>query len=332
MSSDRRLVIAGIAAGAVAVAIGLLAVAGVFGGDSSSGPAASTATVSPGRPRTTLAKPPKPSPPPRVTKIRVGGRPGIVAAGAGAVWTADTFSRRAATIDPRSDRVRPLQLPGFPSDVAAGEGAAWFAMPEQGTLLRQPPAGKPRTVKLGILPAAVAVGEGSIWALADREVERIDPRSGDPVGKPIRLPSNSGSIAAGEDGVWAVAGNRSVIRIDPRSGAVGRPIPVRNAFNVTTGGGAIWVTTADSTVVRIDPRTQRAGQPVKVPGALDVAVGEGAVWVTSSRASISRLDPDSGGVLGKPIAVGEEPDSVSVGEGAVWVASAGGGTVTKIEP
>ncbi len=331
---DRRLVAAGIVAGAIAVVLGVLALAGVFGdAGESTQPNVTTGAVSPGRPRTTAVEPqPRIAPPVKVARIKVGGRPEAIAAGAGAVWTADTFSRRAARIDPGSRRPQSLRLPGFPGDVAAGGGAAWFALPEQGALARATPDGRTTLVKVGLLPVAVAFGEGAVWVLADRQVQKVDPASGKPAGPPIRLPVNAGSIAAGEGGVWVVGGNKAVYRVNPDSGTVGRPIPVPNAFNVAAGAGAVWVATANATVVRIDPGSQRAAAPVKLPGALDVATGEGAVWVTSSLASVSRLDPASGHPIGRPLRVGEEPDSVSVGAGAAWVASAGNGSVTRIEP
>ena len=71
---------------------------------------------------------------------------------------------------------------------------------------------------VGPSPAGVAVGSGSVWVVnsGDSTVTRLNPKTYEPVGRPIRVGRRPVGIAFGEGAVWvADKGKDAVTRIDP---------------------------------------------------------------------------------------------------------------------
>jgi streptogramin lyase len=338
---NRPLAAAAIA-GALVLAAGILAIAGVFS-DGDEGPSEGKdfgITV-------TAPEPPRPSPEPTTEVIRVGDvRPDSIAAGAGSVWATDSFSGKLVQINPRNaSSTRVTQAAGFPTAVTAGEGAAWLALPDRGAVQRVPRSGRAaEPERVEGFPFQISAGEGAVWAMSQKSVERIDPASGRPDSSPTRLGGSGAEIAAGEGWVWIARGNREVVRISPDDGELSdASTKVPGAFNVAVGEGAVWVLSAPlpepgakpatASLVRIDPDgNEIAGDPVRIPEALDVAAGLGYVWVTSAQGNVRRIDPDSGIFVGDPIEAGRFPQAIAIGEGAVWVADPAGRTITRLDP
>jgi len=322
----------------VAAVVAILALAGVFsGGDEDEATQAVRPVQTPAAEETVPERQPAEARP-RLTTVRVGGRPAAVAAGQGGVWVADSFERRATVLDSEAPDAEPttFSLDGPATDVAVTEDGAYYALPEQQSVERREradPAPPGEIVEVDGFPFGVAAVGGSVWALSESSVEVIDPESGD-VTDELDLDGFASSLAFGEGAVWVAEENREVARLDPASGEPdGEPVEVREAFGVTTGEGAAWVVSASGEVTRIDPESLEATvAPAPVRGALDVAAGLGSVWVTSSRRTVTRLDPRSMEPIGRPLTVGDEAASLAVGEDAVWVANGGDGTLTRIEP
>ena len=147
--------------------------------------------------------------------------------------------------------------------------------------------------------------------------------------------SSDGAVAAGITDVWAVFGDATLARIDPKASDVDRTDAGLRPTAVVEGGGSLWVvSSANSTVYRFSPPTFQAGPLGRTSvgrRSTAVAYGHDAVWVTSSGDDIvTRIDPSTNAA--PQIEVGDEPEGVAVGAGAVWVANAGEGTVSRIDP
>ena len=92
---------------------------------------------------------------------------------------------------------------------------------------------------------------------ASGTVTRLDRRTGEPLGAPIRVGANPRQLAFGFGSVWVTnRDDNTVTRIDARTGrVVGSPIPVGAApLGIAAGAGAVWVSNHDShTITRIQP-------------------------------------------------------------------------------
>ncbi len=328
-----------IAAGVVAVVVAVVAVlalAGVFAGGDDEEAAETPPPVR--APQTDKTKPAPAEPAPRLTTVRVGGRPTAVAANQGGVWVADSFERRATVLESEASDARPItfSLEGPASDVTVNEGGAYYALPEQQAVERREladPESPGDVIELDGFPSVLAGIDGSVYALANKAVESIDVDTGQAADR-FELTGFGSSLAAGEGFLWVAVDNREVVRIDPASGeADGDPVKVPEAFSVAADEGAVWVVSASGALTRIDPESlQATASPAPVRGALDVAAGFGSVWVTSTERTVTRLDPRSLEPIGSALKVGDEPASVTVGDDSVWVANGGSGTLTRIEP
>ena len=314
----------------------VLALAGVFsGGDDDSREAARTTPVE--APETGDEAPSADgAEQPRVSTIRVGGRPTAVSASPDGIWVADSFSARGTVLESAAAKPTRFRLEGPASDVTVTESGVYYALPEQQAVERREladPVAAGETIELDGFPSVLASADGSVFALSDRAVELIDVDSGE-VADSFRLAGFGSGLAVGEGFLWAAVDNREVVRLDPATGeADGDPVEVPEVFAVTADEGAVWVLSASGQLTRIDPQSLRAtAAPAPIRGALDVAVGLESVWVTSSRRTVTRLDPRSLEPVGEPLKVGGEPASIAVGDNAVWVANGGDGTLSRIQP
>jgi streptogramin lyase len=182
-----------------------------------------------------------------------------------------------------------------------------------------PPARPPATaasarvaavIPVGGEPAAVAFGQGGVWvANRDRRLLKLDPRSGQVVGAPVRFAERHG---------------------DPR-------------FNITvlTGQGAVFVFDyATSTAVRVDPRSRRVEIRARLRGHPDSAVlGAGELWVAlnvtraggAESSVVQALDPETLRPSGRAVRVGADPQDIEFGGDAVFATAQGDGTVTRVD-
>ena len=72
-----------------------------------------------------------------------------------------------------------------------------------------------------------------------------------------------GAIDAGNDAVWAVFGDATLARIDPKSSDVERTDAGQRPTGVVEGGDWLWVvSSANSTVYRFSPR-HLPGRPAR---------------------------------------------------------------------
>ena len=188
-------------------------------------------------------------------------------------------------------------------------------------------------------PLRIAAGGDAIWVTSERDgtLTRLDPETGEKIGRPRQLGAGVAGIAVGGKWIWVTNPRRKqVLRLDPRSGRVLKAIDVRGEPGpIALGGGRVWVadeTGRGITAVNAERgRRYRSGLPPQAP-RLRLAWGAHGLWATIADAGVvRRVDPDSF-VAGEPIRVGRGPAGVAVADGFVWVANSRSGTVSKVDP
>ena len=316
------VLVAGVALVAVAAAAALLAITG--GGGSATENLIAGNSVGAIAPSGTLAGP----------SVPLGSSPSVLAAGVGAIWTANYNAGTVSRVDPHRHSVVET-IPGVstPSGIAVAANDVWVTDTYAGTVSRIDPAADRvvQTIPVGNAPTGAAAGYGSVWVADsnDGTLTRIDPSSGGVVGT-IALGAGATSVATGLGGVWIsdAAGDR-VFRVDPQTDQVTAVINVGTGpTGLAVGFGSVWVANSlDGTVSRIDPETNTVTATVDVgDGAGAVAVGDGGVWVSSQYAgTVSRIDPGSDAVV-RTVRVGNRPQGLAVAAGLVWVGVRPAGT------
>ena len=225
-----------------------------------------------------------------------------------------------------------IDLTGDPDWVAIAAGSAWVAV-TGGVRKVDGASGKVD----GLVPIddvvclAMDVGFDSVWAGGCQKhfLARIEPKTGllftPPINLPIRGIQQESSIAAGEGGVWLVAVDHELVRVDPVTNRADQdtwPLP-EGAAAARAGLGSIWVTvTPTDTLLRISPADPKTSQAIKVgdqPRFL--AIGDDAVWVMNQGdGSVSRVDKTGAVVATIPVSsVQIRGGDIAVGGGAVWV-------------
>jgi streptogramin lyase len=304
----------------------------------------------------TVGEPVVPGRPVVAARIRLDRPFTDVDVGFGATWVAGQGA--LLRIDPRTDRVVatiPTPLTGQYASIGFGEGAVWVTSGQaNGVVYRVDPAANRVTAAIGVPGGAfgIVVAAGTVWVtqyLPEPDpgiVARIDAHS-NRLRSPIEVPNLPGAIRYGLDAIW-VTSRFTVSRIDPRSGAVTRPL--RRVGDVrAVGAGSLWGSYANSAddagVQRIDAGAGRVVATIRIPYGVLMAFGLGTLWVAQDASTITsggnepdrtrpgrlyRIDPVSNRVLGRPVPLpGIAPTALAVGEGAVWVGELDGRTLTR---
>jgi YVTN family beta-propeller protein len=200
-----------------------------------------------------------------------------------------------------------------------------------------PEASEP--IAIGTPPLRIDAGQRAIWVTSERDgtLTRLDPDTGEVLGRPRELGVGVAGVAVGGKWVWVTNPRRDeLLRLDPRDGRLLKTIDVSGEPSpIALGGGRVWLadeTGKGITVVNAEGgRVYRQGLP---PQAERLRLGFGArgLWVSIADAgTVRRLDPASL-VAGEPIRVGRGPAGVTVADGFVWVANSRSGTVSKVDP
>ena len=253
-------------------------------------------------------------------------------------------------IDPKTNEiVDEIQTGIRPGPVAVGGGVVWVGNLDERTLTK---IDAKRRASAGTFPlenrtpTGIAVGAGTLWVAhgALGKLAAVDPEFGqvtktiDVAGEALGVPY--GSVAVGAGAVWAVYGDSTLARVDPRTIRVtGKTFTGPAPAGVVVANGYVWVVNSHSaTVQRFQPNTFEEG-PLGTPTSVEqrptaIVAGEGAVWVANTGAdTVTRLELGTAGAppTAEPIRVGDAPTSLAFGAGAVWVANAGDGTVSRID-
>ena len=271
--------------------------------------------------------------------IDTAGRPGAIAAGAGAVWETDTADGLLLELDQSRRVVERIPVGRDPTGVAIGGGEVWVINQLERTVSEINPRAfrSVASFPVGNGAAAVAYGDGSLWVgnVTDDTISRIVPATGSIA--TIPLSGRPAGIAIAPEGVWVTsASTGQLLMIDPRNNQVTQAIEIGNGpAGVAVGNGYVWVAnTDDGALSRFDPNT---GAVTKIPighAPVGVAFGDRAVWVTLA-GSVARVDPRSRVV--RQIQVGAEPAALTIAGKDVWTtvlpppASHRGGTLRIVE-
>jgi ABC-type transport system substrate-binding protein/class 3 adenylate cyclase len=259
----------------------------------------------------------------------------------------DLGERRLKDIEP-PQRVYQLEVEGLPSEF----GQLRTLDVELRRKRRRMYAG---SALIGVLAAAVAIpvfalGQGGSGGgsanVAPNSLAIVDPSSNKVVGSVPNVGARPASIASGSGSLWvANLDENTVARVDPRTRAVVKRIPVAATQTALAGGrDAVWIANGlPGSVSRIDPRYDAVAPTIawrRVPGGYDlgavaVAVGHDAVWVANGDGTASRIDPARNKVT-ETVDVARAPTALAVGLGAVWVVGQGSnafsGAITRIDP
>ena len=249
-----------------------------------------------------------------VTAVPLDGTPTSLTAAGDRAWVVDADGQTVSEVSARGRRARTFATGAVPTDVAAGDGALWVTEGRQGATQTLTPV--------------------------TRTLAHLDARSNAVRGRTV-LPASRGTVSAiptdrlalSRAAVWAIAGDGSVVQVDPRSEEVVRVLPFP-ALAVTATPDRAWILTADRTLLPVAERGSATGIPIDVPGSdvASIAAGEGGVWVTDPTfGTVTRVDPAGPGA-GRPFRVGAGIGPVAVGAGAVWVVDGPRRRLVRLDP
>lgn len=249
-----------------------------------------------------------------------------------------------AIIDPQTNELEDhVRVGSGPIAVAVGADAVWVVNADDGTLTRIDPDTREvaRTIGTGTPATDVVVAFGSAWVANGTEgtISRIELASNAvaetfPVRRNVGLVSPVVSaIAAGSGSIWLTSGIRSVVRLNPRTGAVVATLTVpTEPVSIAYGEGAVWVGTLARRIVRIEPLANTVTATIPVSSTtIALAAGSDAVWAAVCCDAVWRIDPSTGAVE-QTLSVGADPWGIALDPGAVWVANGAEGTVSRIDP
>jgi YVTN family beta-propeller protein len=295
----------------------------------------------------------------RAPLVLLGGVALAVAASVGVLAITDTKAEpivapanSVALIDVKRDALaHATPLSERPTRVAIHGDDVWVLHPDRGTIshLSRSERAVLGTVGAGGAPSNLAAEERGVWVSDARDgsvrlIERerltvlavLRTRQ-----RPLTGPySDAGLLAIGYGSLWYASGERTIARIDQRTGRMTariRDVETGESNGaITTGAGSVWVAGPfqGSPLTRIDPSRNAVLARISVPkyrsGGATVA-GD-AVWVSDpGRDQVWRIDP-SRNITVATTPVGVAPVGVASGHGSVWVANSGDGTVSRIDP
>jgi streptogramin lyase len=221
----------------------------------------------------------------QVSRLRWACR---IVVGPAAVWVTRDRAGQLVRISRGTGARTRYAVGASPFDVLLAKGSVWVSSYETSTIARVDAASRrmTRLYKDGVHAAGLAFCAGRVWAghggdptwltaidPATNSIRRVDTR--------VRGPAWPRCVR-GE--LWVTTPD-SVLRIDPRSGALRAQIEVGGTPVEATAGpdGLVWVTDKErSRVVRIDPATNAVVDSFAAgPGAYAMARIGDSVWVTS---------------------------------------------------
>jgi YVTN family beta-propeller protein len=251
-----------------------------------------------------------------------------------------------AIIDPGTNQLSAaIPVGTHPVGIAYRGGDVWVANTDDGTLSRiDPRTHEVKTIGVGTtvtdvaLPTreAVWVGNGSAGTLSlVSPVLRAPVGTVDLRGPDALVPRPVYALDSGAGSLWAAAGGRRVVRVDPRTRKVIRRIPVSaTALAITYDSGAVWVVTGLEQLVRIDARTGKKTGEFLVGYPRVASAGYGSVWVGlnlyAPSGALAQVDANSLQLESRTPII--DPVAIAVGRTAVWVASGSNKAVYRIDP
>jgi virginiamycin B lyase len=246
-----------------------------------------------------------------------------------------TVSSAVFYAQPKSDRPEGTEKPRRESKRSAPTPRMGVTTPG----VRIPFASLKAESEFPIAPPWVAFTDAVLAPdLSKDTVERINVKTNKP-GDPVtgfHKPCSGAVSAFGS--LWIPnCGDRTVVRVDPKSGKITATVAsgVASALpSIAASADSVWVLTDDKTTLsRIDPQQNQVVAELRLPaGCNSVTFGENALWVTCpSEDRVLRVDPLSN-LVDKRIEVSAQPRAIAIGESSIWVLCQKGGKVERIDP
>jgi branched-chain amino acid transport system substrate-binding protein len=247
-------------------------------------------------------------------RIALGRTPSAISVRDGVVWLVDADAQTVLRLSESSRVVETLSTGATPTDVAVGHGAVWVAN------------GRPLEGAQFVGPVATAVARLDSTTGTERADIKL-PRLGGAVSNLVE-----NHLALKGAAVWAVAPDFSVVRIDASTGAITARSTAIRAAAVAAGPAGVWVLADNGAVARLDERTARPLARAKIPAFSvgSIAVGEDAAWVTSPvDGTLWRIGAGTKPTVGA-IELTNGVSDVAVGPDGIWVANPIAGTVVQV--
>lgn len=174
--------------------------------------------------------------------------------------------------------------------------------------------------------------DGGVWVSVDPPVDalmRIDTKTGD-----VTATIDHALMSAfdGQD-LW-VSTPESLMRVDPRSGAIRGEVAVNEPGEVTVGEGAVWAHN-DTSIFRVDPTAEKVVARIPVPRCKEgrgMEAGLGGVWLAcKDSGGVVRVDPATNKVVAF-IRTAQGAHHLAIDEESVWVTNYESNTVSRIDP
>ena len=128
-------------------------------------------------------------------------------------------------------------------------------------------AGVARVIPLPGPPASLAIGAGSLWISTNRQVLRLNPKTGRVVDRiPLPAVGESSVVATAPSGIWvAPASDHTVVRIDPRTDSVVKTFRVGfYPLALRVVSRRVLVISGTGLGIPIDPTSNTIGRSVPV--------------------------------------------------------------------
>ena len=279
--------------------------------------------------------------------VDAGAAPAGLVAAFGSIWVADHHGPRAFRIDPNTREILDeFEMSGLGSIVDAGFGAVWVMANDDDTVWRiDPESGRAEKFFSGPIDGCVnsgcdlAVGEGAVWVRDTAAVRKLDPSTGEEVGRVRGLKGIDGiGLETGFGAVWTVV-REGAARIDPDALTVtetARFRPGEMAYGCAAAEGSVWCLADKGAVVRIDPSSVAVVDTHENvwsgPGEDAISVAKGAVWVLDDyNSGVARLDTATGKIDRVEGLTQGSLWSLTASEGSLWISDFGAGIVLVAE-
>ncbi|HEU6444391.1 MAG TPA: hypothetical protein VFL61_04965 [Gaiellaceae bacterium] len=232
--------------------------------------------------------------------LRLTSTPFSIAAGLGAVWSAER-GPIVNRLDLRTGRGVTAVTGGGFAYVWTAAGSVWAADDVASALVRYDPAGRRvlATIPTGNGTSALHEEAGRIWILNHRDgtLQRIDPAA-NTITTLARLPGDAPErIAYAEGSLWVTGRGTDLLRVDPDTGAVQATFEIgAGGIDVRAAAHSIWVAVPTDEedrrgnpildrLLRVDPLTNAVIETIR-PTARVVVNGTAstgsALWIADT--------------------------------------------------
>jgi sugar lactone lactonase YvrE len=236
------------------------------------------------------------------TILRLTNTPFSIAAGLGAVWSAER-GPILNRLDLRSGRATTAVTGGGFAYVWTAAGSVWAADDGTSSLLRYDPAARrvAATIPTGNGTSALVEEAGRIWILNHRggTLQRVDPAA-NTITTLSRLPGDAPErMAFAEGSLWVTGRGTDLLRVDPGTGAVQATLEIgAGGIDVRAAAHSIWVAVPTDEedrrgnpfldrLLRVDPLTNTIVETIRPTGRI-VANGTAstgsALWIADTAA------------------------------------------------